>query len=100
VGSDFTGQKIYFMNFTGDITIKSKQNATATTTIKNIRLNAIYSHNQNKEVFLTISVFQVKPLDPGNYTVAYTIKDDVGGTNFNITKDITISNMFRTGITL
>jgi hypothetical protein len=58
---------------------------------QDIKLAQPVSHYRNTELFITLTVTQTNPFPAGDYVIKYTVKDQIKGKSFDISKDITIT---------
>ncbi len=81
---------LYTINFSADFAI-SDTKGNFLTEQKGLPVGEIISHHQNEEVFIPFTISQTSPFPAGDYVIAYTIHDSNSGNNFDIIKEITIS---------
>ena len=87
---DNQGKILYLINMTADLVI-TDSNGTVLATINNVPVESIASHRTNTELFLELTLTQQRPFPAGDYTIRYTITDEVSGKSFQLAKQIRIA---------
>ena len=87
--SDDNGSALYLMNMTADYVIASS-NGTELQTIQDVPVGSIVSHRPNTELYLELTLTQAKPFPAGDYSIKYTITDEVSGKSFQLEKQIKV----------
>ena len=88
--ADNQGKTLYLINMTADLVI-ADSNGTMLAAINNIPVESIASHRTNTELFLELTLTQQRPFPVGDYTIRYTITDEVSGKSFQLEKQIRVS---------
>jgi hypothetical protein len=88
--TDENGTKLYSIELSADMTVTDKNGANIGEQ-KDLPLLDVLSHHQNKELHGELSTTGTETLEPGDYTVKWTITDENSGKTFDIVKDFTIS---------
>jgi hypothetical protein len=88
--TDENGTKLYSIAMTADMTVTDK-NGVNVGEQQDIPLIDVLSHHQNKELNADLSLTGTETLEPGDYTVKWTVTDENSGKTFDIVKDFTIS---------
>jgi hypothetical protein len=84
------GNKLYLTNITTIITMQDDK-GNEVPSIEDIKNYDLISHNKITELFLPIDIDLISPLPAGNYTITYTLIDNISKENFDLQKNITIS---------
>jgi len=87
---DSKGAKLYLTNITTIITMQD-DNGNEVPSIEDLNNYKFKSHNKITELFLPIDVDLVSSLPSGNYSITYSIIDEISKQNFDLQKNITIS---------
>lgn len=87
------GEKLYLINFTADVALS--RDGEILTNITNLRGVEIKTHFRNTELFTTVSVTQTIPFPTGDYSIKYTLNDEITGKKFEINKNISIATSFQ-----
>jgi hypothetical protein len=83
-------------NMTADYII-SDSSGTVLATIEDLPAASLFSHAQNTEFSLTLTLSQEEPFPAGDYIITYVVHDDVTGQSFQIDRGITIDDNAVTG---
>lgn len=92
-GVDEEGNTLYSFNFTSTITISDDQGNPLTEPIPAEFDEPLNSHNKATEAFMPITLTLEQPLPVGQYTITYDITDGTSGKNFEIVKDIRVTEI-------
>jgi hypothetical protein len=87
---------LYLINMTADYII-SDSSGTVLATIEDLPAASLFSHAQNTEFSLTLTLSQEEPFPAGDYIITYVVHDDVTGQSFQIDRGITIDDNAVTG---
>lgn len=88
--TDENGTKLYNIEMIADMTVTDKNGANVGEQ-QDLPLVDLLSHHQNKEMHAEFSTTGTETLEPGDYTVKWTVTDENSGKTFDIVKDFTIS---------
>jgi hypothetical protein len=88
--TDENGTKLYSIEMTADMTVTDKNGANIGEQ-QDLPLLDVLSRHQNKELHAEFSTTGTETLEPGDYTVKWTVTDENSGETFDIVKDFTIS---------
>jgi hypothetical protein len=61
------------------------------TSINDLPVSNVVSHQKNTEVFLSVTLSQSEPFPKGDYTIKYIITDSASAESFEIVKEISIA---------
>lgn len=87
---DSNRAKLYLTNITTIVTMQD-DNGNEVPSIEDLNNYKFKSRNKITELFLPIDVDLVSSLPSGNYTITYSIIDEISNENFDLQKNITIS---------
>ena len=87
---------LYLINMTADYII-SDSSGTVLATIEDLPAASLFSHAQNTEFSLTLTLLQKEPSPAGDSKIKYVVHDDVTGQSFQIDRQITIDANAVTG---
>ena len=91
VNSNDSDTTLYLMNMTADYEIAAA-NGTELQLLEDVQVGNITSHRPNTEMILTLTITpDVQPLPIGNYTITYSVNDEISGESFQLEKDIIIA---------
>jgi hypothetical protein len=88
--TDENGTKLYGIELSADMTVTDK-NGVYVGEQQDLSLLDVLSYHQNKELHGELSTTGTENLEPGDYTVKWTVTDENSGKTFDIVKDFTIS---------
>jgi hypothetical protein len=91
-----TTATLYLVNMTVDIII-SDASGSQVETLEDLPGGSFYSHRQNTEFPLVVTLSQEQPFPVGDYIVTYVVNDQVTGQSFQIDRGITIDDAALTG---
>jgi hypothetical protein len=81
---------LYSFNMAADIIILDSTGQELTS-INDLPVSNVVSHQKNTEVFLSVTLSQSEPFPKGDYTIKYVITDSASAESFEIVKEISIA---------
>ncbi len=88
---DSNGNNLHLINMTANFVLAGS-NGTIFQTINNVPVGSIISHRENTELYLDLTLTQVKPFPLGTYNITYNVTDQASGQSFKIEKQIVVAN--------